>query len=36
LFVAAGAAQGEPGRHAFRDIVMDVAISGYEFGAEAC
>jgi len=32
LFVAAGAAQGEPGRVAFRDVAMDVAISGYEFG----
>ena len=35
LFVAAGAAQGEPGRVAFRDVAMDVALSGYEFGAEA-
>jgi aromatic ring-opening dioxygenase catalytic subunit (LigB family) len=32
LFVAAGAAEGEPGRLAFRDEAMDVAISGYEFG----
>ena len=32
LFVAAGAAQGEPGRVAFRDMAMDVAISGYAFG----
>ena len=32
LFVAAGAAEGEPGRHVFRDIAMDVAISGYAFG----
>jgi aromatic ring-opening dioxygenase catalytic subunit (LigB family) len=32
LFVAAGAAEGEPGRVAFRDKAMDVAISGYEFG----
>ena len=32
LFVAAGAAEGEPGRQAFRDIAMDVAISGYAFG----
>jgi aromatic ring-opening dioxygenase catalytic subunit (LigB family) len=32
LFVAAGAAAGEPGRHAFRDLAMDVAISGYAFG----
>jgi aromatic ring-opening dioxygenase catalytic subunit (LigB family) len=35
LFVAAGAAQGEPGRVAFRDTAMDVAISGYEFGNAA-
>lgn len=33
LFVAAGAAEGEPGRLAFRDVAMDVAISGYAFGA---
>jgi aromatic ring-opening dioxygenase catalytic subunit (LigB family) len=32
LFVAAGAAEGEPGRVAFRDKVMDVVVSGYEFG----
>jgi len=32
LFVAAGAAHGEPGRQAFRDIAMDVAISGFTFG----
>jgi aromatic ring-opening dioxygenase catalytic subunit (LigB family) len=32
LFVAAGAAEGEPGRHAFRDLAMDVVISGYVFG----
>jgi len=32
LFVAAGAAEGEPGRLAFRDVAMDVAISGYAFG----
>jgi len=32
LFVAAGAAKGEPGRHVFGDVAMDVAISGYEFG----
>lgn len=32
LFVAAGAAEGEPGRIAFRDTVMDVVISGIEFG----
>jgi aromatic ring-opening dioxygenase catalytic subunit (LigB family) len=35
LFVAAGAAHGEPGRVAFRDIAMDVVLSGYEFGALA-
>jgi aromatic ring-opening dioxygenase catalytic subunit (LigB family) len=34
LFVAAGAAQGEPGRHAFRDVAMDVVISGYAFGEQ--
>jgi aromatic ring-opening dioxygenase catalytic subunit (LigB family) len=33
LFVAAGAASGEPGRIAFRDKVMDVVVSGIEFGA---
>ncbi|THD78812.1 MAG: dioxygenase [Phenylobacterium sp.] len=32
LFVAAGAAEGEPGRVAFRDTVMDVVVSGFEFG----
>jgi aromatic ring-opening dioxygenase catalytic subunit (LigB family) len=32
LFVVAGAAEGEPGRHAFRDVAMDVVISGYAFG----
>ena len=32
LFVAAGAAQGEPGRQVFRDVAMDVALSGFEFG----
>jgi aromatic ring-opening dioxygenase catalytic subunit (LigB family) len=32
LFVAAGAAQGEAGRVAFRDHAMDVALSGYRFG----
>jgi len=32
LFVAAGAAEGEPGRHAFRDVAMDVVISGFSFG----
>lgn len=35
LFVAAGAAEGEPGRHVFRDVAMDVVISGYAFGAPA-
>ena len=35
LFVAAGAAHGEPGRVTFRDVAMDVALSGYEFGAPA-
>ena len=35
LFVAAGAAEGEPGRVAFRDTVMHVVISGYEFGGIA-
>jgi aromatic ring-opening dioxygenase catalytic subunit (LigB family) len=33
LFVAAGAAEGEPARHVFRDVAMDVVISGYAFGA---
>lgn len=33
LFVAAGAAEGEPGRVAFHDLAMDVALSGYAFGA---
>lgn len=33
LFVAAGAAAGEPGRVAFRDVAMDVVLSGYAFGA---
>jgi len=32
LFVAAGAAEGEPGRVAFRDVAMDVALSAYAFG----
>ncbi len=32
LFVAAGAAQGEPGRVAFRDTAMDVVLSGFKFG----
>ena len=35
LFVAAGAAEGEPGRQAFHDRAMDVALSGFEFGAGA-
>jgi aromatic ring-opening dioxygenase catalytic subunit (LigB family) len=32
LFVAAGAASGEPGRHVFSDHAMDVALSAYAFG----
>lgn len=32
LFVAAGAADGEPGRIAFQDTVMDVVVSAIEFG----
>jgi aromatic ring-opening dioxygenase catalytic subunit (LigB family) len=32
LFVAAGAAEGEPGAVVFRDQVMDVVISAYRFG----
>jgi aromatic ring-opening dioxygenase catalytic subunit (LigB family) len=32
LFVAAGAADGEPGRVDFRDEVMDVAVSAFRFG----
>jgi aromatic ring-opening dioxygenase catalytic subunit (LigB family) len=35
LFVAAGAAQGEPGRTVFQDVAMDVALSGYAFGRAA-
>jgi len=35
LFVAAGAAEGEPGRVVFRDVAMDVALSGYAFGQPA-
>jgi aromatic ring-opening dioxygenase catalytic subunit (LigB family) len=35
LFVAAGAAEGELGRVVFRDMAMDVALSGYEFGQPA-
>lgn len=33
LFVAAGAAQGEPGVVVFRDTVMDVVVSAFQFGA---
>lgn len=33
LFVAAGAASGEPGRQVYSDEVMDVAVSAYAFGA---
>lgn len=33
LFVAAGAAPGEPGETAFRDQVMDVVVSAFRFGA---
>jgi len=32
LFVAAGAASGEPGRQVFGDHAMDVALSAYAFG----
>lgn len=32
LFLAAGAADGEPGRVDFRDEVMDVAVSAFRFG----
>jgi aromatic ring-opening dioxygenase catalytic subunit (LigB family) len=32
LFVAAGAAESEPGRTVFRDEVMDVAVSAFQFG----
>ena len=35
LFVAAGAAEGEPGRQVFKDVAMDVAISAFEFGEAA-
>jgi aromatic ring-opening dioxygenase catalytic subunit (LigB family) len=35
LFVAAGAAEGESGRQIFRDVAMNVAISGFQFGAPA-
>ncbi len=33
LFVAAGAAEGEPGAVALRDTVMDVVVSAFVFGA---
>ena len=32
LFVAAGAAEGQPGARVFHDVAMDVAISGFQFG----
>lgn len=32
LLVAAGAAQGEPARAIFRDTVMDVVVSAFQFG----
>lgn len=32
IFIAAGAADGEPGRKVFGDEVMDVAISAFQFG----
>lgn len=32
LLVAAGAAQGEPSRTIFRDTVMDVVVSAFQFG----
>jgi aromatic ring-opening dioxygenase catalytic subunit (LigB family) len=32
IFVAAGAAEGEPARVVFRDTVMDVVVSAYQFG----
>jgi aromatic ring-opening dioxygenase catalytic subunit (LigB family) len=35
LFVAAGAAEGEPGRVIFRDTVLDVVVSAFAFGAAA-
>ncbi len=35
LMVVAGAAPGEPGRHAFADQVMGVAVSAFEFGTDA-
>lgn len=33
IFIAAGAAEGEPARKVFGDEVMDVAISAYRFGS---
>ncbi|MDB5452002.1 MAG: extradiol ring-cleavage dioxygenase, class enzyme subunit [Caulobacteraceae bacterium] len=35
LFVAAGAAEGEPGAVAFRDTVMDVVVSAFAFGGSS-
>ena len=35
LFVAAGAAEGEPGRRIFSDIAMDVRLSAFAFGEGA-
>ena len=35
LFLAAGAAEGEPGRRIFSDIVMDVRVSAFAFGEGA-
>ena len=35
LFVAAGAAEGEPGRRIFSDIAMDVRLSAFAFGESA-
>jgi len=35
LFVAAGAAEGEPGQRIFSDIAMDVRLSGFAFGEDA-
>lgn len=32
IFVAAGAAEGEPARAVFRDTVMDVVVSAFQFG----
>ena len=32
LFVVAGAAEGEAGKVVFRDVAMDVVLSGYAFG----